>query len=51
VNSGDILKKRKRILTQENGKLNTKKLDKVDGERKGIMDHIKGEKRESGMQE
>lgn len=51
VNSGDRLKKRKRILKQENGKLNTKKLDKVDGERRGTMDHIKGEKREPGMQE
>jgi len=45
VNSGDRLKKRKGILTQENGKLNTKKLDMVDGERRGTMDHIKGGKR------
>jgi len=51
VNTGDRLKKRKGILTEENGKLNTKKLDKVDGERKGTMDHIKGGKKEPGMQE
>jgi hypothetical protein len=38
-------------LTQENGKLNTKKIDKVDGERRWTMDHIKGEKREPGLQE
>lgn len=44
-------KERKKILTQENGKLNTKKLDKLDGERRGTMDHIKGEEREPGMQE
>jgi hypothetical protein len=44
VNSGGRLKKRKGILTQENGKLNTKKLDMVDGESRGTMDHIKGKK-------
>jgi hypothetical protein len=51
VNSGDRLRKRKGILRQENGKLNTKKLDMVDGERRGTIDHIKGEKREPGMRE
>jgi hypothetical protein len=36
---------------KENGKLNKKKFDKVDGERRGVMDHMKGEKRQPGMQE